>query len=397
MNADKTPDWDPTALGAPIDQGALYDATRRRCPVAHSDLFGWSLFGHEDVWRALHDPAAFSNAVSQHLAVPNGADPPLHTDYRRIIDPYFAPDRMAKFEPECRRVARSLVEALGTGHPIELNSILAEPFAVRAQCASLQWPAEFHAPLREWIRKNQEAIRSRDRHSLAAVAFEFDGHIRNILAAHRNGKTDIAGPIVGKLLGESVGGRPITDDEIVSILRNWTVGELATISACIGLVAHFIAERPTLQARLRGNPSLLPTAIDEILRIRAPLMTSRRVVAAPVEIGGRHLRAGDRVTLMWASANRDERTFDDPEEFNLERDPGKNLLYGAGIHVCPGAPLARLELRVLFEELLARFELSPVREQPPAHAMYPAAGYSSLHLIVHRLGPATQSKESIHG
>lgn len=379
------PDWDTTALGTPIDQIALHDATRRRCPVAHSEVFGWSLFRHEDVSRVLHDPATFSSAVSQHLAVPNGFDAPAHTEYRRIIDPYFSADSMSKIEPACRDVALDLLERLTIEDQTDVVRTLAEPFAVRAQCAFLRWPKEFHAPLNEWIHKNQEAIRSKDRQALAAVAFEFDGHIRNILAAHRKGRTDIAGPIVGQLMMESVSGRPITDDEIVSILRNWTVGELATISACIGIVAHFLSERTALQSQLRASPDLLPAAIDEILRVCAPLMTSRRVVASPVTLGNRQLCAGERVTLMWASANRDEHAFDNAGEFSLDRDPGKNLLYGAGIHVCPGAPLARLELRILFEELLARFEVSPVRAQPPTYAMYPAAGYSSLPLRLRHL------------
>ena len=99
------------------------------------------------------------------------------------------------------------------------------------------------------------------------------------------------------------------------------------------------AERPDLQQRLRQDPSLLRVAIDEILRIHAPLIANRRVATGAVEIGGREIGAGERITLIWASANRDEGVFGDPDEFRLDRDPAENLLYGAGIHVCPGAPL----------------------------------------------------------
>lgn len=382
--------WDPTPLGTPTDQNAIYDDVRRRCPVAYSEPFGWSLFRHEDVVRALNDPAAFSSRVSQHLAVPNGMDPPEHGRFRQIIDPYFSPPRMAELEPECRRIAAELVEHLDASRSVEVMAELAEPFAVQAQCAFLQWPAQVHAPLREWVRKNHAAIRSTDRTALAAVAFEFDAQIKSMLAAHRSGRRDVAGPVVGRLLAEQVGGRPLTDDEIVSILRNWTVGELATISAAIGIIAHFLAEQPDLQDRLRSAPGLLTPALDEILRIRAPLMTGRRVVARPMIIGCHELAPGERVTLMWAAANRDERTFDDAEEFDLGRDPEKNLLYGAGIHVCPGAPLARLELRVMFEELLPRRELRVPQGQAPVHALYPTAGFSSCPLIARR-------KETNHG
>lgn len=339
------------------------------------------MFRHEDVVRALDDPAAFSNRVSQHLAVPNGMDPPEHGVFRSIIDPYFSPERMAGFEPACRRVAASLVQELAHEREVELMSELAEPYAVQAQCAFLQWPEDLHRPLREWMARHHAAVRAKDRDAMAATAYEFDGHIRDLLEASRAGKAERAGPVVARLLAERVGGRPITDDEIVSILRNWTVGELGTIAASVGIVAHFLAERVALQVKLRLEPAHLGRAIDEVLRLRAPLMTARRVVTRSVRIGDRELPKGARVTLMWGAANRDEHAFDAADEFELDRDPAKNLLYGAGIHVCPGAPLARLELRVMFEELLARRDLRTASDRTPIHALYPAAGFSTCPLI----------------
>ena len=187
-----------------------------------------------------------------------------------------------------------------------------------------------------------------------------------------------------RLLREQVGGRLLNEEEVVSIVRNWTVGELGTISASVGILAHYLAERPELQQQLREQPSLLPAAIDEILRIHAPLIANRRITTKAVEVGSRQIAAGERVTLIWASANRDETLFGDPDEFRLDRDPSQNLLYGAGIHVCPGAPLARLELRVVMEELLAHtHEIALVPGKPPIKAIYPASGFSSLSLRVH--------------
>lgn len=389
MSPPKRCEWDPTVLGTPMDQIGLYDETRRRCPVAFSELFGWSLFGHEEVTRALADPATFSSRVSQHLAVPNGMDPPEHGVFRQLIDPYFSAERMAEFEPVCRAIAAELVERLPTGQPVDCVAELAEPYAIRAQCAFLQWPDRLREPLREWVGKNHAAIRNRDRQALADVAFEFDAHIRGVLSAHRSGRADLAGGTVARLLAERVAGRPLSDEEIVSILRNWTVGELATIAASVGIVAHFLAVQPELQSRLRAEDALLSRAIDEILRLRAPLMTARRVVAQPVEIAGQRLAPGSRVTLMWAAANRDEETFAAAGEFDLDRDPDKNLLYGAGIHVCPGAPLARLELRVLFAALLARLELRAPTDRQPVHAIYPAAGFSHCPLIADRIDAAS--------
>ena len=106
------PDWDPTAPEVLRDQRAAYDAMRRRCPVAYSEFLGWSLFRHEDVLRVLLDHETFSNAVSRHLSVPNGMDPPEHTAYRRLIEPFFSAERVAAFEPVCREIAANLTRLL---------------------------------------------------------------------------------------------------------------------------------------------------------------------------------------------------------------------------------------------------------------------------------------------
>ena len=102
------PDWDPRSEATLHDQIAGYDQMRRRCPVAYSDYLHWSLFRHADLLRVLNDPDAFSNAVSNHVSVPNGMDPPEHTKYRKTIEPYFAPEQMQRFEPICRNIAADL-------------------------------------------------------------------------------------------------------------------------------------------------------------------------------------------------------------------------------------------------------------------------------------------------
>lgn len=378
-------DWDPFSAAPDGDQASVQDAMRRTCPVAYSNALGWSLFRHRDVMRALAEPAVFSNAVSAHLSVPNGMDPPQHTDYRRVIESYFSADRMAAIEPRCRLIAQEVVASLPDNGEVDVMNSFADEFALRSQCAFLNWPVDLHRPLRDWVRKNHAATRSRNRDAMAAVAFEFDQHIRAVLDDRRKGGLN-ADDVASELLRERVNGRGLTDEEIVSILRNWTVGELATMSACIGILIAFLANHSDVQARLRADTSLLPRAIDEILRIDSPYLTSRRVTKCPVRIGKRAIDAGQRITIMWASANRDETTFEDPQDFRLDRDPALNLLYGAGIHVCPGAPLARLELRVLMEELLASIEIGPSAHNHPIRAVYPTGGFSACPVHVHRLG-----------
>lgn len=382
---DATDTWDPRAPHVLADQVAAYDEMRGHCPVAHSDYLGWSLFRHADVQRVVTDHETFSSEVSAHVAVPNGMDPPRHTAYRAVVDRYFTPEIVGRFEARCRRIAAELVAAL-PDEP-EIMSALAEPFALRVQSAYLGWPAWLERPLRVWTARNRSATLSRDRQALAGVALEFDGHIKGLLAERRAMGDAAPDDLTTRLLHERVDGRPLTDDELVSILRNWSVGELSTIAASVGIVVHMLAVRPDILEALRRFPDTIEEAVDEMLRIHPPLVSNRRVVARPTTIAGRDFEPGDRITVLWASANRDEDVFGDPDEFRLGRPAHDNLLYGAGIHVCPGAPLARLELRVLVEELLAMFpQMTPVRDEPPVPAVYPTGGFSRLSV---RLSAAT--------
>ena len=383
MNSELQQDWDPLSEEVQRDQRAAYDEMRERCPVAHSDSLGWSLFRHEDVVRALNDPDTFSNAVSAHPAVPNGMDPPEHTEYRRISEPYFRPERIDAFEPTCRNIAAGLMHSLQERDETEFVSEFADGFAVQGQCAFLGWPAAMHEPMHQWTRRNNQSKRVEDRALTDRIAREFEGHVLELLAVRRAAGARASEDATTDLLRERVWGRPLRDDEIVSIVRNWTVGEIGTISAAVGILVHHLSQHVELQQRLRAQLSLLPAAIDEILRMHGPLVANRRITTRPVEIGGRQIGAGERVSLNWISANRDGRVFDDPQAFRLDRDPAANLLYGAGIHVCLGAPLARMELRVAMEELLARStRIEPIPDRLSTCAVYPASGFGTLFLRI---------------
>lgn len=376
-------DWDPRADFVRKDQIAAYDEMRQKCPVAHSEYMHWSLFRHADVMQVLTDHETFSSAVSSHLSVPNGMDPPQHGEYRRIVDRYFTSERIDTFAPICRDIAARLVAELPKGAECELMADFAQAFALEMQSAFLGWPKALHEPLRLWIKKNHQATLAGDRAAMAAIAFEFDGYIKEMLAERRKPDVSASADVTTCLLNERVGERMLTDDEIVSILRNWTVGELGTMASCVGIVSHYLASKPAVQQLLREDPALLPAAIDEILRIQAPLIANRRITTKPVTIGGRELAAGERLSIIWASVNRDEAVFDDPDTFRLDRDPAQNLLYGAGIHVCPGASLARLELVVIIQELLKQTaNIALVAEKPATIAVYPAGGFSVLPLRI---------------
>ena len=146
---------------------------------------------------------------------------------------------------------------------------------------------------------------------------------------------------------------------------------------------HHLAVHPDHQIVLRTQAELLPRAIDEILRAHNPLFSNRRVTRCPVELGPHKLKAGEKVTLHWIAANRDEVVFHKPDEVQFDRDATQNLLYGAGVHVCPGAPLARMELREFMESLLAHtssWRLSS--EFVPVYASIPESGFSELQTVL---------------
>lgn len=382
MSRNRHPDWNPRHPATLENPLTAYDRMRQQCPVAWSDYQHWSLFRHADVMRVLHEPETFSNAVSQHLSVPNGMDPPEHQHYRAIIEPYFSPDAMARFEPECRCIARELVQSLPEQGEVDVIPTFAENFALRIQCAFMGWRSDLHEPLREWLHRNLAATLAGDREAMAQVAVDFDSTIRSLLAKRREAGEQAPADTTTALMSETVNGRSLSDEELISILRNWTVGELGTISASVGIVLNALAGAPELRDWLAANPTSLNATIDELLRRDAPLMSNRRVTTCPVTLGGRTIEAGERITLLWAAANRDETVFGDPDAINPEANASNNLLYGAGIHACPGAPLARLELGTLFEELLYwRPRFQPTSTGNPQRAHYPAGGFSALPLL----------------
>jgi cytochrome P450 len=253
------------------------------------------------------------------------------------------------------------------------------------QCAFMGWPASLHQPLRAWMARNVEATRSGRREATERVAFEFDATIRAQLDARREAGSDAPDDVTTQLLAERIEGRPLSDEALVSLIRNWTVGELGTIAASVGVLLAYLAHHGQIQRDLRAHPERRSAGIDELLRMNGPLTANRRRVTRPVELGGRQLQPGDRVTIVWPSVDRDEAVFGDPDDYRPEANAEANLLYGTGIHACPGAPLARLELETLLDVVFARAgEIAPAAQGRPEPAAFPAGGYARVPI---RLSP----------
>lgn len=348
---------------------------------------------HADVVAAAQDPGLFSSAASAHLQVPNGLDGAAHARARRLLDPFFAPDELAWLGPVLDDLAVGLVDDVAGG-PFDAVELGAR-YAVRAQSAWLGWPADLEPELLDWVAENRAATRSGDRAWTGRVAARFDRIVRGLLDARRAGATGgsaSAGPehdpatetespdVTARLLAQRDDDRPAwTDEELVSILRNWTGGDLSSLALCAGVVVHWLAEHPEHQHHLRDAPDpALDAAVDEILRLDDPFVSNRRVATRATVVAGCPVAAGEQVVLDWREANRDPDAFDDPGAYDPVSHADRNLVYGTGPHVCPGRPLATLELRVLARHLLRAGTVVHVGARPAERETAPVAGFRTV-------------------
>jgi cytochrome P450 len=379
MSKDKHDNWNPQDESILEDQRRAYDEMRERCPVAHSDFMGWSLFRHKDIAAVLADPVTYSN-VSQFPAIPNGMDPPVHERYRKALTPHFDKEQMDKFESRVRKMAAHLLDPIRISEKIEFINIFAIPFALKTLCNFLGWPEQQWECLAGWVHGNQQAAFNRDPAAGKALAQLFSEHVKANLDKHRassEGETDIT----DVLLKTEVDGKRFNDEQIVSILRNWAAGH-GTVVAGLGILVFHLAQKLKLQDQLRSDPSLIPATIEEILRVDGPLVANRRITTNEVEIQGQIIPKGENLALMWIAANRDPRVFDDQNTIKIERNTEANLVWGQGIHLCLGAPLARLEMRVALEELLSRTKRFEIVEEAPRREIYPSNGLATLFLKI---------------
>jgi len=373
----KHDDWNPQDAAVLADQTQAYDEMRGKCPVAHSQLMDWSLFQHADITAVLADPETFSNQ-SEFPAIPNGMNPPLHGPYYKALAAFFEPSQLAGFESRARTLAVELLQPLLASGEGEFITAFSTPFAFKALCQFLGWPESQSDCLAKWT---HDTALSTDKQTGKALADSFTAHVKANLNTHRDPAEQAQHDTSHELLQTEIMGQRLSDEEIVSLLRNWVAGH-STVAAGLGLVMLHLAKEPELQQRLRGEPSLIPAAIEEILRVDGPLIANRRTTTREVEIQGRTLPQGAKISLMWMAANRDPQAFADPGTVKLERETEAGLVWGQGIHICLGAPLARLEMRVAVEQLLLHTQHIVLSSVLPQREVYPNNGLASLHLQV---------------
>jgi hypothetical protein len=359
--------YTPFLPEAMLDPHPLYRRLLEEAPAYYIEEYdGWALSRFEDVWRAMEDTESYGSArgttAAQVLskvepAVPslNQLDPPEHTRLRRSLRGPFTKNRVAALEPEIRAFARARLDRHAGAGEIDVVRELADPLAALAACRLLDLPLEDAPLLVGWVHRytlNEPGDLGRSADALAA-AHEMNGYLAEIARRWRR-KPGRSGAVIEAFLAFEQGGRRLEDLEVASHMQTLVIGGTDTTPKGIGAAVLRLHQHPEQRARLARDPTRIGVAFSEVLRFDTPTQFMARSVSRSVELHGQKLRPGQGVLLLLAAANRDPREFPDPDRFDVERNPRRILSFGHAAHVCIGAHVARLEGRVLLEELLAR-------------------------------------------
>lgn len=366
------------------DLRAYTDELRPAHAMVRNTRGEWVLLRHADVVAAALDAETFSSDVSRYLQVPNGLDGAAHRAARESLDQFFTAEALAEFEPVFRSLAKSLVAALPTDTAVNAVDEIGAQFAVRAQSGWLGWPTELEPRLLAWVAANHAASRSGDQQRTAEVAAEFTAIIESVLRPRQAAGDAAPDDVTTHVMRTQVAGRPFTDEELISILRNWTGGDLGSIALCVGVLCAYLADHPDLQDHLATGVSEqeFNAVIDEIIRIDDPFPSNRRKTTCPVHIAGTDLAEGAVVKLHWMAANRDTTVFAYPDRFDPVTNAEHNIVYGIGPHVCPGRGLATMELRILLQELLSQRQIQRASGQEWEREVTPVGGYHRVPVIL---------------
>jgi cytochrome P450 len=387
QSAAALPTADPTAA-EPVAYGDGLHA--RGCPVVQSPGGEVIVVGHQETRRVAEDAEAFSSAVSRFLQIPNGLDGEEHRRFRVLLDTYLDVSVVQKLSGSFHAVAHDVVAEHLTEETVTVDAVgdLGDAFAVRTMLDWLGWAPELEDRLVAWVKENNDATRSGELERTAAAAAEFDAIID---AAVGPKLADPGEDVTSRLIKDESLGRRLTREEVVSILRNWTGGDLSSMSYCIGVLLKAVADHPPLQERLRAGVGAaeFEAIVDEVLRRDSPFVSNRRVTTCPVTLGGVEVPEGTQVRVHWTAANRDPEAFEDPDGFDPAAHASKNLVWGAGPHYCPGKALSMVELEAFLTELLRAASVrNPGGDKAPPAAVreiHPVGGWSSLPVTLVRL------------
>lgn len=361
-------DWDHADPAYNQNAHQIWDQLRGTCPVAHTDRYGgaWLPVKHADVSAIARDTDHFSSegAVLANrppreewvslapigAAPPITSDPPFHADARRLLLPAFSPQVVAEWEPEIRRLCNELIDNMGDSDTVDAAVQYAQNIPVYVIARMLGLPLEDSDYFRETVHMVLEEIGAEFGERQGAFE-KLDAYLSMHVQDHiENPKDDL----IGFLLNAKIYDQPLSPQHAVGTIILLMVAGIDTTWSSIGSSIWHLAQHPSDLQRMVNEPELLPTAIEELLRMYAPV-TMARIVTQDAEIGGCPVKRGDSVLLPFPAANRDPEVFPDADKVIIDREENRHVAFGLGIHRCLGSNLARLELRVAVQVFIQRF------------------------------------------
>ncbi|HKU37484.1 MAG TPA: cytochrome P450 [Polyangiales bacterium] len=363
-------DFDPLDSETLADPHAEYRRLRERCPVAHSERWGgfYLLTRYDDVLALTKQHETWVNSLQNVVPAvtttgrrpPLHFDPPEHTQWRKALHAPFKLQALAQLEARVREHTVQLLEPmLGRGQG-ELVGELAGTLPVLNLCAFLNAPTEDAPKIKRMSEDFLVAYQARNASELERVSRLLYALAAEILEARKREPLDPARDVATAILQVQIDGEEASEDLMQGALRQLLIAGHVAVTMMMGSAAYHLATDRKLQQALRSAPERIEAAVDELLRLYTPNQGFCRASSEDQDLLGTRVPARKPVVLSYPSANRDESKFESPDEFRFDRDP-KHLAFGNGVHKCPGEQLARLELRVFLEELLARtqsFELT---------------------------------------
>lgn len=342
----------------------------------------WEVYGYHDIQTVLGDPATFSSnvhsaAVRTRLQTMVTMDPPRHTQIRKLISGAFTSKVIASLEPRIQAISNELIDQVAATGVTDLMSDFAFPLPVTVIAELLGTPASDRDKFKHWSElavQGSEMTRRKkvpEPHMLEAVE-QLSQYLDAIILERRAEPRD---DLISGLVAARVNGEQLTPQEINNACRLLLIAGFETTTNLIGNTMHLLLLHPDAMARLRADPELVPTAIEESLRHTTPFQYFSRIATRDVALGGRSIQAGQQLMVFNGSGNRDEAAFPDPERFDLTREPNRHLSFGYGIHLCLGAGLARLEAKIAINTLLRRlpeirFDQDKTIESVPSNLVF---------------------------
>ena len=357
------PDFDPLAPETFDSAYVVYATLRKQCPVAHSNAWDgfWALTRYDDVRNAASDYRTYTTTVQNVIPKvaftgrrpPLHLDPPEHTVYRKALNPLLFAENVERLEPSIRAIAQEILGPLVRRGAGDICKDYSSALTIRVFAAWMNLDGPDASALSEIGRAYNIAVQSAQDAIVRDSSLELYRMARDLIQHRRAAPRDPDVDPISALLAARDHGQPLNEELLIGTVRQVLVVGIIAPTIVIGSIAVHLARDPALQNTLREQPERWPAALEEFLRLYTPYRGFARTPTKDVDVGGRRIGVGEPVALMYASANRDESIFPDPDRFIWDRpNISEHLAFGRGPHNCVGAALARLELRVALEELL---------------------------------------------